>query len=255
MKILLSNDDGINAAGIQALREAMETVGEVVIVAPDRPKSASGHGITVHKPLRVDEIRYSNSSTKGYAVNGTPSDCVKLALEGLLTKRPDIVVSGINFGPNLGTDVLYSGTVSAALEGVIHGIPSIAVSLASYEKEDYTLAARAAIQVVKAVVEKGLPDETLLNINVPAVPEKEIKGITVTKLGKRIYKNTFEKRKDPRGRDYYWMAGEAVDLAGDPDTDINAVKRNEISVTPIVFDITNYQLIKKLQEWNLSLEG
>ncbi len=254
VKILLSNDDGITAKGLEALRLAMEELGEVVVVAPDRPRSASGHAITVHKPLRVEEVKYPNRSTRGYSVNGTPSDCVKLALQGLLIdEQPDIVVSGINFGANLGTDVLYSGTVSAALEGVINGVPAVAVSLAGYEKEEYTIAAKVAAKVVQAVAEKGIEPETLLNVNVPPVPEAEIKGFAITKLGKRIYENTFEKRTDPRGKIYYWMGGEVVDLEGDDDTDINAIKRGEVSVTPIVFDVTNYRLMSQLEKWQLKL--
>lgn len=255
MKILISNDDGINARGIEALRKAMEELGQVVVVAPDRPKSASGHGITTHKPLRVEEISYEGSSTKGYSVNGTPSDCVKLALQGLLTELPQIVVSGINFGPNLGTDVLYSGTVSAALEAVINGVSAVAISLASHDEEDYSLAAKAAKMVVTEVLKRGIPDETLLNVNVPPILESELKGIAITKLGKRIYENTFEKRFDPRGKVYYWMGGDIVDLPGDSDTDINAVKSKKISITPIVFDVTNYKIMDSLSKWNLNLEG
>lgn len=251
MRILISNDDGIQAEGIKALRVAMEELGEVTVVAPDRPKSATGHSITVHKPLRVDEIKFRGSSAKGYAVNGTPSDCVKIALEALMPTPPDIVISGINFGPNLGTDVLYSGTVSAALEGVINDVPGIAISLASHEKEDYRLAADFAKIIVRAVVREGLPAETLLNVNVPPVDGENIKGVAITKLGKRRYQNIFEKRLDPRGKVYYWMGGEVRDLDVEPDTDIAAIKRNEISVTPILFDVTHYPLIDFLKKWDL----
>ncbi len=251
MRILISNDDGIQADGITALRLAMEQLGEVTIVAPDRPKSATGHGITVHKPLRVDEVSFPGSATKGFAVNGTPSDCVKIALQALLPEQPDIVISGINFGPNLGTDVLYSGTVSAALEGVINDVPSIAISLASYETEDYSQAAEFAKIIVRAVVREGLPAETLLNVNVPLAIGDSITGATITKLGKRRYQNIFEKRLDPRGKVYYWMGGEVLDLNVEPDTDIAAIKRNEISVTPIFFNVTHYPLIDFLKKWDL----
>jgi len=251
MRILISNDDGIQAEGITALRLAMEELGEVTVVAPDRPKSATGHGITVHKPLRVDEVSFPGSTTKGFAVNGTPSDCVKIALQALMPEQPDIVISGINFGPNLGTDVLYSGTVSAALEGVINDVPAVAISLASFESEDYSRAAEFAKKIVRAVVLEGLPAETLLNVNVPLVKDHDIKGVAITKLGKRRYQNIFEKRLDPRGKVYYWMGGEVLDLDVEPDTDIAAVKRNEISVTPIFFDVTNYPLIDHLKKWGL----
>lgn len=250
MKILISNDDGIQADGLNALRLAMEEIGQVTVVAPDRPKSATGHGITVHKPLRVDEVKFPDSSTKGFAVNGTPSDCVKIALQALMPELPDIVISGINFGPNLGTDVLYSGTVSAALEGVINDVPSVAISLASYEKEYYNLAADFAKTIIQTVVREGLPVETLLNVNVPLLDEKKANGVTITKLGKRRYQNIFEKRLDPRGKVYYWMGGEVMDIDVESDTDIAAIKRNEISVTPIFFDVTNYQLIDSLRKWN-----
>lgn len=251
MKILISNDDGIQADGLKALRLAMEELGEVTVVAPDRPKSATGHGITVHKPLRVDEVNFPDSTTKGFAVNGTPSDCVKIALQALMPEPPDIVISGINFGPNLGTDVLYSGTVSAALEGVINDVPSVAISLASFEKEDYSVAADFAKTIVRAVVREGLPAETLLNVNVPLLKGHKINGVATTRLGKRRYQNIFEKRLDPRGRVYYWMGGEVLDLEVEQDTDIAAIKRNEISVTPILFDVTHYQLIDFLKKWDL----
>lgn len=251
MRILISNDDGIQAAGLEALRLAMEELGEVTVVAPDRPKSATGHGITVHKPLRVDEIKFPDSASKGFAVNGTPSDCVKIALQALMPVPPDIVISGINFGPNLGTDVLYSGTVSAALEGVINDVPSVAISLASFEQEDYSQAAGFAKTIVRSVVREGLPAETLLNVNVPLMMGNKINCVAITKLGKRRYQNIFEKRLDPRGKVYYWMGGEVMDLDVEPDTDIAAVKRNEISVTPLLFDVTHYPLIDFLKKWEL----
>ncbi|WP_418790002.1 5'/3'-nucleotidase SurE [Phosphitispora sp. TUW77] len=252
MLILISNDDGIQAPGINALRSALEHLGDVCVVAPDRPRSASGLGITIHKPLRVEEFEFSASNAKGYAVNGTPSDCVKLAIQALLPSKPDIVVSGINLGPNLGTDVLYSGTVSAALEGVINGVPSIAVSLASWESVDFDYAAKFAQKLVKVVLDKGLPDETLLNVNVPVLnDEKKPNRVAVTRLGKRRYENTFEKRRDPRGKDYYWMGGEVMDIMAEPGTDIASVKNGEISVTPLFFDVTDNNFMNMVREWNL----
>lgn len=253
MLILISNDDGINAPGINVLREAMEHLGEVFVVAPDRPRSATGLGITIHKPLRTEEIAFSGSSSRGFAVNGTPSDCVKLAIQALLPVKPDIVVSGINLGPNLGTDVLYSGTVSAALEGVINDVPSIAVSLASWESTDFSYAADFTARLARIVLEKSLPEETLLNVNVPVVKQgQKPSRVKVTRLGKRRYENIFEKRLDPRGKTYYWMGGEVKDILAEPDTDIAAVNNGEISVTPLLFDVTNTRFINMVDKWNLN---
>ncbi len=251
MLILISNDDGINALGINPLRIALETIGEVFVVAPDRPRSATGLGITIHKPLRVEEVTFPDGDSKGYAVNGTPSDCVKIAIQALLPAKPDLVVSGINHGPNLGTDVLYSGTVSAALEGVINDVPSIAVSLASWDSPDFDFAAGFTAALVRLVLAKGLPEETLLNVNIPAVIGGRKPRVKITRLGKRRYENTFEKRLDPRGKTYYWMGGEVLDVEAEPDTDIAAVKNGEISVTPLLFDVTNHHFLNLIKEWGL----
>ena len=253
MRILISNDDGIMAPGIKALREALEKIGEVTVVAPDRPRSATGLGITIHKPLRAEEVSFPDSHAKGYAINGTPSDCVKLAIQALMPVKPDIVVSGINFGPNLGTDVLYSGTVSAALEGVINDVPSVAVSLASWECNDFSYAADFTGRLIQVVLEKGLPEETLLNINIPVVKNgQHPPQISITRLGKRRYENIFEKRHDPRGKLYYWMGGEVQDIHVDPDTDISAVKKGDISVTPLLFDVTDHKFINQVKTWDLN---
>lgn len=253
MLILISNDDGISAPGINALRQALEQLGEVVVVAPDRPRSAAGLSITIHKPLRVEEITFPDSKSKGFAVNGTPSDCVKLAIQALLPVKPDLVVSGINLGSNLGTDVLYSGTVSAALEAVINDVPAMAVSLASWESRDFSQAAAFSGRLVTKVMEKGLPNETLLNVNIPVVAAGDKPpGVCVTRLGKRRYQNSFEKRLDPRGKVYYWMGGEILDLEAEPDTDIACVKNGDISVTPLLFDVTNLEFIEYVKQWNLN---
>jgi 5'-nucleotidase len=222
-------------------------------VAPDREKSASGHGITVHKPLRVDN--YSSEELNKYAVSGTPADCVKLAVEELLPDKPDLIVSGINSGPNLGTDVLYSGTVSAAIEGIISGIPSIAVSLVLNDLLNYESAAEFISKIIPIVHKKGLPEDTILNINIPDIDNKKIKGAEITKLGERKYVNCVDKRKDPRGKDYYWIGGEVKDIERNNDinhiTDISAVSNDYISVTPVHFDLTNYSIINKLKEWEI----
>jgi 5'-nucleotidase len=253
MLILISNDDGIQAPGITTLRTALEKIGEVYVVAPDRPRSATGLGITIHKPLRAEEISFPDSNSKGFAVNGTPSDCVKLGIQALLPVKPDIVVSGINFGPNLGTDVLYSGTVSAALEGVINDVPSIAVSLASWESQDFEYASQFTQRLVLMALNHAWPDETFLNVNIPLVKSgQKPPRVYVTRLGKRRYENTFEKRQDPRGKTYYWMGGEVTDIQQGSDTDIATIKRGEISVSPLLFDVTNNGFIKTVDNWNLN---
>lgn len=244
MRILISNDDGIHADGITELRKTLEELAEIYVVAPDRERSACGHKITMHRPLRVEEITYGPRS-RGWSVDGTPSDCVKLGLEALLPEPPDLVISGINYGPNLGTDVLYSGTVSAAIEGIINSIPSIAVSLASYEYRDFSHACR----LVKDIVQKSakeIPPGTLLNVNLPACPPR---GTRVTRLGSRRYVNVFDKRIDPRGRVYYWMAGEPFDVdRDDPETDVGAVLEGFASITPIHFDLTDYKMMPQLND-------
>jgi 5'-nucleotidase len=249
MHILLSNDDGIHAPGLAALRLALAPLGEVHVVAPDRERSATGHGITVHKPLRPKQVKFTDG-TFGWAVDGTPADCVKLAIEALLPEAPDIVVSGINYGANLGTDVLYSGTVSAAIEGIINGFPAVAISLATYESDDFQYAAAFAGLIIPGLIKENKRECNLVNINVP--PGKP-KGIKVTRLGKRRYVNIFHKRVDPRGRIYYWMAGEPEDSvpenpAVEADVDVEAIKNKYISVTPLHFDLTDFQAIHDLQD-------
>lgn len=252
MRILISNDDGIHAEGISELRIALQEQQELFIVAPDRERSATGHKITMHRPLRVKEIEYPGSSAVGWAVDGTPADCVKLGLEALLPAPPDIVISGINLGPNLGTDVLYSGTVSAAIEGIINGIPAIAISLASYEYRDFSYSGKLIRELVSGLV-NDLPRRTLLNINMPPGAPR---GIKVTRLGHRRYINIFDKRIDPRGRVYFWMAGEPFDLdEDDPDTDVWAIREGYISITPVHFDLTDYRMMDQLKEAIKKLRG
>lgn len=252
MRILLTNDDGIGAPGIQALWKALAEVGEVTVVAPTSERSAMSHAITVHHPIRVDKYCIDHPHICGWRIDGTPTDCVKIAVEALLDDTPDIIVSGINHGPNLGTDVLYSGTVSAAIEGSMYGLPAVAISLNSWKSHDFSAAAAFAPRIVAAVLENGtLPPQTLLNVNVPAIPAEEIQGVKITKLGVVQYANIFERRFDPRGRTYYWMGGNTVDSDNSPDSDVTAVKEGFISVTPIHFDLTNYPLIHTLKNWRL----
>lgn len=251
MVILVTNDDGIHAAGIKALGTALASIAKVVVVAPEKERSAIGHGITMHKPLRATEMPMDGPIARCLAINGTPADCVKLAVDALLDEPPAVVVSGINRGENLGTDVLYSGTVSGAIEGCINGLPSLAVSLAGDDEQDFdfTFAADFTVKVVREILKRGLPKGTLLNINVPSLPQEEIKGVAITRLGQRRYINTVSSRKDPRGRAYYWLAGEKEELDAGPDTDIGAIRRGYISVTPLQLDLTNHDFREGLQDY------
>jgi 5'-nucleotidase len=248
MRILLCNDDGINARGIQALMKELSSIAEIYVVAPDRERSGTGHSITVFDPIRVARVNIPGIKA-GWVAEGTPVDCVKLAINKLITDKIDLVVSGINHGANLGTDVLYSGTVSAAAEGVIMGVPSFAISLNSYDKNmDFNFSARITKQMVKTVMRKGLDKETLININIPAIPPQAIQGIRITRLGVRNYDNLFEERQDPRGNTYYWLGGGVVDEYQEEDSDVIAVEQGWISVTPIHLDLTDYELIKQFRE-------
>lgn len=250
--ILITNDDGIYAEGIQRLSQCLYEKGpgyRLSIVAPDHERSAVGHAITMHRPLLVDEVSYiHNPELTGWCVNGTPSDCVKLAIEAILEDKPDLVISGINRGSNLGTDVLYSGTVSAAVEGLIMGIPSIAVSLTGNgDAKSFDFAGKFVCRLFPTLLEADLPKSTLININIPTDIEN-IKGVRATRLGDRRYRNAFEKRIDPRGRIYYWLAGELVeDDNEEEDTDTRAVREGYISVTPIHFPLTNDKVLPELK--------
>jgi len=257
MQVLLTNDDGIHAEGLQALCRALErnTAATITVVAPDRERSATGHAITIHKPLHVDEVKLRNCNSQAFAINGTPADCAKLGSEALLVKPPDILISGINRGPNLGTDVFYSGTVSAAIEGALLGIPSLAISLAEFDHPDYKVAADFASHLLGFVHENGLPPQTLLNVNVPALEAAHIAGVAITRLGVRRWKNVFDRRRDPRGKIYYWLGGEVLDLDPEPGTDVTALKNNLISITPVQIDLTNYQLRSQLLEWESHLNS
>lgn len=249
MKILISNDDGINAKGIRVLaqRLAQEPEHEIFVVAPDRERSAAGHSLTLHEPLRVEEVEIA-PNIKAWSTSGTPSDCVKLAIAQLIgEKPPDIVISGINNGPNLGSEVLYSGTVAAAMEGAFEDIPSIAVSHLYSEHRHFETAAEFIVKLVKVFPKAHLARRSLLNVNVPCVPVDKVKGVLVTELGVRMYNDFFEKRADPRGRVYYWLAGEAIETDESEHSDVWAVLNDYISITPIAFDMTDHVAKKKLQ--------
>lgn len=247
MRILVVNDDGIYARGLSALVRGLQDLGEIYVAAPDRERSATGHSITVHRPLRVKKASMSDFGVAAsWAVDGTPSDCVKLAVEDLLPNPPDIIISGINQGPNLGTDVLYSGTVSAAIEGFISGFPAVAVSLASFTDHDFSRAGDFARTLVTTLEKVDFPQHFLLNINVPVGDQQ--KGVKITRLGNRRYINIFEKRTDPRGRVYYWMAGDLLDMEENSEgTDVSAVKNNYISITPLHLDLTDYPTVDNLK--------
>ncbi len=251
MNILITNDDGIYAEGIRALYESLKTIGKVTIVAPDAERSAVGHAITLSDPLRVKKVNRGGKFF-GYATTGTPADCVKLAIRALLKKKPDLIVSGINLGPNVGYSVLYSGTVSGATEGAILGIPSFAISLATFTDPDYSFAAKFAKKLAKQIIQnKGLPKGTLLNVNIPAVSPKYIKGVRIVKQSEKAIEERFDKREDPRKRIYYWLTGEVIKSDKKDDADIETIRNNYISITPIHCDMTNYAFVGNLKEWKL----
>lgn len=246
-KILISNDDGIHALGLRTLAERLARQYQVYVVAPDRERSATGHALTLHKPLRVDPVDLGSDIKEAYAVTGTPSDCIKIALNAVLDVRPDVIVSGINHGPNLGADVLYSGTVSAALEGALNNMPSIAVSLLNgYDKNaDFSHGAEFIADFIPTVVGARLPGKTILNVNIPAVPITDMTGVKMTTLGIRMYTDTYEKRVDPRNQVYYWLAGEIIDDSDEaPDSDVVAMRNNMVSITPVTFDMTNREVLQ-----------
>lgn len=245
--ILLTNDDGIFAEGISVLRAALEEVGEVTVVAPERPRSATGHAITLHKPLRAELVRMPWGG-EGFATNGTPSDCVVLGIFSLMP-RCDLVVSGINLGPNLGEDLTYSGTVSAAMEGTICGKSAIAVSLADYEAPDYRPAARFMAGLARQVIARGLPPDILLNVNVPNLPEDELGAPVITRQGRRRYDGRVERRVDPRGRAYYWLGGEIIEDDAGEGSDGAAVMAGKISITPLHLNLTAVDFARDLAHW------
>jgi len=245
--ILVSNDDGIHSEGVAALANGLRELGEVVVVAPDRERSAASHSLTLHRPLRVSEIGPGR-----FAVDGTPTDCVNLAVNGILPRRPALVVSGINLGANLGDDVTYSGTVSAAMEGTLLGLPAFAVSLVGRSAYRFEAAAAFSLRLAMWVVNNGLPPDTLLNVNVPSVEDgAPIRGFALTRMGRRRYGDAIVEKVDPRGKKYYWIGGEELTFVEEEGTDFHAVSRGLISVTPIHLDLTNYKSFDKLQALNL----
>ena len=240
--ILVTNDDGVFSPGIQILAKRLRELDTVVIVAPDRERSAAGHSMTLHRPLLIEEVKESM-----YSVNGTPTDCVNIAVKGLLKETPRLVVSGINKGPNLGDDVTYSGTVAGAIEGILLGIPSFAISLAAREDFRFAEAGEVALRAASMIFEKGLPAGTLLNINVPNLPVSEMQGTRITRLGKRIYHQMTVERVDPRGKKYYWIGGGEPDWEREEGTDLDAVDRKFVSITPLHLDMTDYASFDRMK--------
>jgi 5'-nucleotidase len=242
--ILVTNDDGINSEGLMALYRVMGDIADAYIVAPDREKSAVSHTLTMHRPLRVEEVK-----EKIHTVNGTPTDCVVVAVEKVLPEKPVMVISGINRGANLGDDITYSGTVSAAIEGTIFGIPSVAVSTILTNEKDicFETAASFSGRLVRFVLQHGLPPDTILNVNVPDLPEDEVKGIKFTRQGKRVYDNAIHETLDPWGRKHFWIGGGIPSWEEGNDTDFNAVTNGYISITPIHLDLTNYEALTYLR--------
>jgi 5'-nucleotidase len=262
MKLLISNDDGIFSLGVRTLANTLAEAGhDVTVVCPDRERSATGHGLTLHDPIRAERVEsIFHSAIKAWSCSGTPSDCVKLALGALIDEPLDLVLSGINHGSNLGTDILYSGTVSAAMEGVIEGIPSIAFSLASHASQEFQAAAMFAQRLITQISKHPLPEVMLLNVNVPPIKPEEIAGVVITRQGIRRYFDTFEKRIDPRGKTYYWLAGEVLEdveqpahlhLPPDIPTDVQAIRDNYITVTPLQYNLTDTAGVNSLQELKL----
>jgi len=252
MQILLTNDDGVTAPGLLALVQEIRQLGQVTVLAPDHNWSASGHVKTLERPLRVKEVQLADG-TPALTSDGAPSDCVALAILGLLPGKIDLVVSGINPNENLGHDVTYSGTVTAAMEAAIWGIPGIAVSRNSpdspSETLDYRPAARIARRVAEAVLRNGLPEGILLNVNVPYLPEDQIRGVRITRQGLRVYRDLLVRREDPRGRPYYWIGGEAPTGIHEEGTDFGTLSDGFASVTPLQLDLTAYQVLDQMRDW------
>ena len=245
MRILVTNDDGVHAPGLHALAASLQELAEVIVVAPEREQSAAGHAVTLHKPLRMRPMELEGLRATVYASNGTPADCVIL---GCLTQpqRPDMVVAGINRGANLGEEILYSGTVSAAMEAALQGLPAFAISMASHSVTDYQPAAEFARKLVQVMPQLPLNDHCFLNVNVPAVPRSEIAGVRFTRLGRRAYINSVGRREDLRGNSYYWISGDAAEPDSSGGTDIDAIAAGKISITPLHYDLTSHELVANL---------
>ena len=252
MRILLTNDDGILAEGLIALYEELKGDFELSVVAPETEMSAVGHAITLSNPLRVRQFK-RNGVFFGYGVSGTPADCVKIAVQEILKQRPDMIISGINLGSNVGINLLYSGTVSAATEGAFLGFPSVAISLNTKTNPDFGFAARFSRRIIRFVMESGLKKRTALNVNIPAIPEDQIKGISFTTQDLVTQRDRYERRSDPRGNVYYWLAGETPVEESVPNTDLKVLMENRITITPITFDLTDLKEMERLSSIGFDL--
>jgi len=247
VNILLTNDDGIQAPALRVLGDELSALGQVTIVVPDRDQSATSHSLTLHRPLRIH--RHGDGAV---SIDGTPTDCVLIAFHGLLDTRPDLVVSGINHGPNMGEDVFYSGTVAAAIEGSMQGVPAIAASLVTREPADFVEPARFIRRLVEALAGRGLAGHPVLNVNLPHRPWSEVQGVRLTRLGTRVYSDTLIEKVDPRGRAYYWIGGQDPVWESHEGTDFHAVEHGHISVTPLSLDLTDYRAMVDMEQWELA---
>ena len=249
MRILCTNDDGYLALGIEVLASAARALGSVTVVAPDREQSATSNSLTLHHPLRV-----RRATDGALVVDGTPTDCVILAVNELMDERPDLCFSGINHGSNMGEDVLYSGTVAGAMEATVIGIPAIAVSYAGDAFEDLSAWEDVVTSVLRGIIEKDdFPPDTFFNVNLPPIDPTQVKGVRITSLGKRRYSDSLTKALDPSGREYYWIGGGEVSWTGAEDSDFTAIREGHVSVTPLHLDLTNYKLLEEIRGWRLSL--
>ena len=254
-QILITNDDGIESDALGPLADALATVGDVDIIAPERNWSGASHSITLYRPLRVRSTQL-RTGQNAYMTDGSPTDCVRLGVLGFLKRKPDLVVSGVNRGSNLGDDITYSGTVAAAMEGLLSGLPSIAISIAAFGANiDFAPSAAFAALLARNIFDKGFAPDALLNVNVPALPRDAIAGVEVTRLGKRTYRDQLVERLDPYGNPYYWVGGPAVSAEAEEGTDVAALRAGKISVTPIYLDLTNHALIAELAKWDWGWSG
>jgi len=249
--ILVTNDDGVYSKGIHSIISVAINFGEVVVVAPDKPQSGMGHAITINNPLRLNKVNLMDG-VQAYATSGTPVDCVKLGIFEILKKKPDLIISGINHGENTSTNVLYSGTMSAAVEGAMEAIPSIGFSLADFDSDaDFKASSIIASKIIKKVLSIDFPSNICLNVNIPKLPFEEIKGIKICKQANAFWNDRFEKRTDQFGNNYYWLTGDFCERVQDRDTDLYAIRNGYVSVVPTHFDMTAHHLIKEVKNWKL----
>ena len=249
--ILITNDDGIHAPGIRFLIETIRPLGDVLVVAPDKPQSAMGHAVTIQSPLRIHKLA-ETPGYREYSCNGTPADCIKLGEKVILRGKPDLIVSGINHGSNASINILYSGTMAAVIEGAMENVPSIGFSLNDYMHDaDFSHCGKLITSIAANVLENGLPNGICLNVNIPALNGSPFKGIKITRQAKAYWNEIFDERKDPHSRDYYWLRGDFVNLDEDEDNDFWAINNNYVSIVPVQIDLTAHHMIDQIKKWNL----